>query len=279
MEEMKSEKQKMIAGELYFSADPELVADRKHAREQQTLINQEQDAHIRRQLLIETFGSAGTRPYVEPTFNFDYGYNIHVGKNFYANFNNTFLDVCPIRIGDNCMFGPNIQLYTATHPLNPVKRNSGLEYGKPITIGDNVWIGGGAIITPGVTLGNNVVVAAGSVVTKSYGDDCVLGGNPAKIIKELDTENNNDALARQREKIDRIDKELVRLLEERLDAVTEIAAAKKASGKQVLDTNREAQVLERMANATQNEAYIDALKETFQGIMDASKRLQQKYLD
>lgn len=96
-----------------------------------------------------------------------------------------FLDVCEIRIGDNCFVAPQVGIYTATHPLDPQERISGTEFGKPITIGDNCWIGGSATIVPGVTLGNNVVVAAGAVVTKSFGDNVVIGGNPAKIIKEL----------------------------------------------------------------------------------------------
>ena len=116
----------------------------------------------------------------------DYGFNIHIGENFYANFNCTLLDICPITIGKNCMLAPNVQLYTATHPLDPDERNTSIEYGKPITFGDNVWVGGGAIIIPGVTLGDNVVVGAGAVVTKSFPDNVVLGGNPAKIIKLLD---------------------------------------------------------------------------------------------
>ena len=108
-----------------------------------------------------------------------------MGENFYANFNCTFLDVCEIRIGDNAMLGPNCQLLTPLHPLDAIERISGLEYGAPITIGNNVWLGGGATILPGVTLGDNVVVGAGAVVTKSFEDNVVIAGNPAKIIKIL----------------------------------------------------------------------------------------------
>lgn len=280
MEKIKSERQKMIDGELYFAADPELATARKVAREQMKLINQEEDAQIRRQLVEETFGTTGTGSHIEPTISFDYGFNIHVGKNFYANFNSIFLDICPITIGDNCMFGPNAQLYSATHPLHPVKRNSGLEYGKPITIGDNVWLGGGVVITPGVTLGDNVVVAAGSVVTKSFPDNCVIGGNPAKIIKEIELDGNKQSpLMSQRDKIDTLDKKIVALLEERMEVVEAIVAIKKMSATQILDTNREQEVLTKIATYVQNEDYQEVIKETYQGIMDASKHFQQKQLD
>ncbi|MDH6364401.1 acetyltransferase-like isoleucine patch superfamily enzyme [Enterococcus sp. PF1-24] len=183
---MKSEKEKMINGELYRPSDPELVADHIHAKKQLQAINDASNQDLRNQLVKETFGSTGENCYIEPRIAFDYGYNIHVGENFYANFNCTFLDVAPITIGDNCMLAPNVQLYTATHPLHPVERNSGVEYAKPITIGNNVWLGGGAIVIPGVTLGDNVVVAAGAVVTKSFPDNVVVGGNPAKIIKTIE---------------------------------------------------------------------------------------------
>lgn len=281
METIKSERQKMINGELYFAADPELVTARNHAREQMKLINNEQDVYIRRQLIEETFGSTGAGSYIEPTIQFDYGFNIHVGKNFYANFNNVFLDVCPITIGDNCMCAPNVQLYTATHPLHPVKRNSGLEYGKPITIGDNVWLGGSSVVIPGVTLGNNVVVAAGSVVTKSFPDNCVIGGNPAKVLKmiELDEPKQQASLDIQREKINELDKRIVALLEERMDVVEEIVAIKKTIGKNVLDTSREQEVLEKVGCYVENEKYKTTIQETYQGIMDASKKFQQKQID
>ncbi|MCB5952910.1 chorismate mutase [Enterococcus sp. BWT-B8] len=281
METFKTEKQKMIDGELYFASDPELVAGRKHAREQMKLINNEADRQIRRQLVEESFGSTGSNAHIEPEISFDYGYNIHVGKNFYANFNSIFLDICPITIGDNCMFGPNVQLYTASHPLNPVKRNSGLEFGKPITIGDNVWLGGGVIIIPGVTLGDNVVVAAGSVVTESVPDNYVVGGNPARFIKSVEDEpaSESDDLDSQREKIDLIDRKIIALLEQRMDAVTEIAAIKKSRGQKVFDPSREEKILEKAASYAKNEAYREALKDTYQGIMDVSKKYQKDQID
>jgi maltose O-acetyltransferase len=188
MSPVSTEKEKMINGELYLAMDPELVADRLNARRITRLFNQtlETEEAERVQLLKELFGSTGNNVYIEPSFRCDYGFNIHVGENFYANFNCVFLDVCEIRFGDNCLLGPNVQIYTATHPLNPTERNSGAEYGKPITIGNNAWIGGSAVIVPGVTIGNNVVIASGAVVTKDVPDNVVVGGNPAKMIKEIE---------------------------------------------------------------------------------------------
>lgn len=192
MTRLETEKEKMIAGKYYFAQDTELVAARREAKRLMKAINEEEDALSRRELIQKAFGKTGENPYVEPRISFDYGFNITVGDNFYCNYDNIFLDVAPITIGNNCLFGPACQLYTATHPLHPTKRNAGLEYGKPITIGDNCWLGGSVVILPGVTLGNNVVVGAGSVVTKSFGDNVVLGGNPAKVIRTLE-ENESES--------------------------------------------------------------------------------------
>lgn len=185
---MKTEKEKMIAGEIYDPADPILLKDREEARRKVRIYNQslESEEEKRTELLKELLGSTGEKLYMEPNIRFDYGYNTYVGENFYANFDCTILDVSEVRIGDNCMLGPSVQIYTATHPLHPTERNSGIEYAKPITIGNNVWIGGSAVICPGVTIGNNVVVAAGAVVTKNVPDNVVVGGNPAKVIKKID---------------------------------------------------------------------------------------------
>ncbi|PAD66448.1 acetyltransferase [Bacillus sp. 7586-K] len=185
---MKTEKEKMLAGEMYNSADPELVKEHLEAGRKVRIYNQtlETEKELRTILLKELLGSTGDNVYMEPNIRFDYGYNTYVGENFFANFDCTILDVCEVRFGDNCMLGPGVQIYTATHPLNPTERNSGREYGKPITIGNNVWIGGSAIVNPGVTIGNNVVIASGAVVTKDLPDNVVVGGNPARIIKEID---------------------------------------------------------------------------------------------
>ena len=185
---MKTEKEKMLNGERYNAADTELVKDRLNARRLTRLFNQtlETEESKRTELLKELFGSTGKNPYIEPTFRCDYGYNIHVGENFYANFDCIFLDVCEIRIGDNCFVAPGVHIYTATHLLNLNKRILGGGYGKPVNIGHNVWIGGGAIINPGVKIGNNAVIGSGSVVTKDVPDNVVVGGNPAKIIKKVE---------------------------------------------------------------------------------------------
>lgn len=183
---MLSEKEKMLAGQLYDAGDSEPVAMRLHARKQISLFNNEDDRDKRKEIIKNLFGATGKNLLMEQRFVCDYGTNIYVGENFFANYNCTMLDVCEIHIGNNAMFGPNCQLLTPLHPLDAKERISGLEYGAPITIGDNVWLGGGVTILPGVTLGDNVVVGAGSVVTKSFGDNVVIAGNPAKIIKTLD---------------------------------------------------------------------------------------------
>ncbi|MEH7158765.1 sugar O-acetyltransferase [Neobacillus drentensis] len=185
---MKTEKDKMLEGEMYDPADPVLSSEREEARRKVRIYNQtlETEGEKRKKLLMELLGSTGENVYMEPNIRVDYGYNIHAGENFYANFDCTILDVCEVRFGDNCMLAPGVQIYTATHPINPTERNSGKEYAKPITFGNNVWIGGRAVINPGVTIGDNVVIASGAVVTKDVPDNVVVGGNPAKIIKQIE---------------------------------------------------------------------------------------------
>jgi len=185
---MRTEKEKMLAGEMYNPADAQLVKDREYARRQVRIYNEtsETEGEKRTQLLRELFGSTGENVYMEPNIRVDYGYNIFVGENFSANFDCVILDVCEVRFGDNCMLAPGVHVYTATHPLDPTERNSGKEYAKPIIFGDNVWIGGSAVINPGVSIGDNVVIASGSVVTKDVPNNVVVGGNPAKIIKKIE---------------------------------------------------------------------------------------------
>ena len=185
-----TEKEKMIAGEMYAPSDVQLTEERRQAR---ILLGQYNSSHTdataKRKQLRETllYGEARNL-YIEPPFYCDYGYNIQLGDNVYMNFNCCILDVSIVKIGNNTMFGPNVQIYTATHPLEYKARNSGLEYAKSITIGNNVWVGGNTTICPGVTIGNNVVIGAGSVVTKSFPDDVFIAGNPARIIKTIDND-------------------------------------------------------------------------------------------
>ncbi len=183
----KTEFEKMIKGEMYNDRDEELVKLRFNARILTEQFNSTSISELdkRTEILKKLFGKTGENIYIEPTFNCDYGCNIFVGENFYMNYNCVILDVCRVTIGKNCFIAPQVGIYTATHPVDPKLRTSGVEFGKPVTIGDNCWIGGHATINPGVTLGDNVVVASGSVVTKSFGSNVVIGGNPAKIIRDI----------------------------------------------------------------------------------------------
>ncbi|EKE77812.1 sugar O-acetyltransferase [Gallaecimonas xiamenensis] len=182
-----TEQEKMLSGEYYDPSDAELVALRLKARLLTEKLNQTSvsEADERAAIIKTLFGATGSRIQVESTFQCDYGKNIFVGDNFFANFGCVILDVAAVRIGDNCFIAPQVGIYTASHPIDPVERVSGLEFGKPVTIGHNCWIGGHATINPGVTLGDNVVVASGAVVTKSFGDNLVIGGNPATVLKKI----------------------------------------------------------------------------------------------
>lgn len=183
----KSEREKMLAGEPYSAADPGLVTARRNARRLTRLFNKttEMEDGRRGKILRELFGTAGDDLYVEPPFHCDYGCNIHVGDRFYANFDCVILDVCEVHIGDDCMLAPGVHIYTATHPLDPEQRAAGQEFGKPVTIGNKVWIGGRAVINPGVTIGDNSVIASGAIVTRDVPPNVVVGGNPAVVIKKI----------------------------------------------------------------------------------------------
>lgn len=182
---MPSEREKMIAGELYRASDPELVAANLRAQELLARFNTSApaDASARDAVLRELFGAVGDGTVVKPRFSCDYGFNIRVGRNLFVNYDCVFLDVAPIDIGDDVQIAPAVQLYTATHPLDPAVRRSGLEAGRPIRIGDNVWIGGGAIVLPGVTIGDDAVIGAGSVVTRDVAAGMVVAGNPARPLR------------------------------------------------------------------------------------------------
>ena len=147
---------------------------------------EEQDALIR-----QILGRTGKTVHIEAPFHCDYGYNIEVGENFFANYNLVILDVGRVTIGKNAQIAPNVAIYTAGHPIHPASRNSGYEYGIPVTIGDNVWIGGSVCVMPGVTIGSNVVIGAGSVVTRDIPDNVIAAGNPCRVIREI-TEADRD---------------------------------------------------------------------------------------
>ncbi len=183
-----TEKEKMLSGELYNPMDAVLSKERVDARIKFQRINNlsDKEKKERNKLLKELIGEFDKNFFIEPPFYCDYGYNIKLGKNVFMNFNCCILDVAEVKIGNNVLIGPNVQLYTAVHPIDIKKRNSWLEYAKPISIGNNVWIGGGAIINPGVTIGNGAVIGSGSVVTKDIPENVVVAGNPARIIKTID---------------------------------------------------------------------------------------------
>lgn len=162
------------------------MADRAKARQLTFAYQQTNEPSQRKAILKELLGACGEDVVFEGRIQCDYGYNIEVGEHFFANFDAVLLDVCKITIGDHCLLGPNVHIYTAGHPLNPEERQTGIEFGKPVTIGHHVWIGGGAIINPGVTIGDHAVIASGSVVTKDIPANVIVGGNPAKILKHLE---------------------------------------------------------------------------------------------
>lgn len=179
--------QKMLDGEIYEATHPEFLRRLEETRELLWEYNnlRPSESKRREEIIRSLLGSCGERFHINQPFRCDYGCNVHIGNNFFANFNLTILDEAEVRMGDNVFIGPNVSMYTACHPLNAEERNTGVEWAKPITIGNNVWIGGSATILPGVTIGDNAVVGAGSVVTRDVEPDTVVAGNPAKVIRRV----------------------------------------------------------------------------------------------
>ena len=184
---VKSEQDKMIAGELYYANDPALAEARSSTREMLLEFNSTSESLEGRDVLVrKLFPNVGQGFYATPPFYCDYGWGITAGENVYFNFNCTVLDGAPVSIGSNTLFGPCVQIYTACHQLNSKERATGIEFGKPVTIGHDCWVGGGVIICPGVRIGNRTVVGAGSVVTRNLPDGVVAAGNPARVIRRLE---------------------------------------------------------------------------------------------
>lgn len=181
-----TELQKMLAGELYNALDPELVVARDRARDlcQDLNATREADRDQRRTILSQLFALGGDTVWMQPPFYCDYGSNIKLGTRVFFNFNCVILDVCQVTIGDYTLFGPAVQIYAATHPLEAQLRRT-QEFGKPVTIGSDCWIGGGAIICPGVTIGSRSVIGAGSVVTRDIPSDVLAAGNPCRVIRAV----------------------------------------------------------------------------------------------
>ncbi len=186
-----TEKEKMLAGKAYLAGEEQLVKERQYAKQVLFKFNNMDPLLVkeRHELLHDLLGKTEENFYFEPPFRCDYGYNIEIGDNFYANYNLTILDCAKVKIGDYAFIAPNVSLFTAGHPIHPELRNQEYEYALPITIGDNVWIGGNTVINPGVIIGDNCVIGSGSVVTKDIPSNSIAAGNPCRVIREITDED------------------------------------------------------------------------------------------
>lgn len=187
MNTFEAEWQKMLSGEIYNAGHPEFIRRLAVTREKIWEYNNMHPSKKEesKALFRSIVGDCGETFHINRPFRCDYGCNIHIGNNFFANFNLTILDEAAVTIGDNVFIGPNVSIYTACHPLEPEARNTGAEWAEPVTIGNSVWIGGSTTILPGVTIGDNCVIGAGSVVSKNVDSNIVVAGNPARVIKRL----------------------------------------------------------------------------------------------
>lgn len=188
---MNTEREKMLAGELYDPLDPELITARERARDLCQALNglRESQQDERREILQRLLGTGGESAQVQPPFHCDYGSNIHLGRRVYFNFNCVVLDVCEVRIGDYTLFGPGVQILTPLHPFDAALRRD-REHGKPVRIGSDVWIGGGALVLAGVTIGNRSVIGAGSVVTRDIPAGVLAVGNPCRVVRSIGEPDN-----------------------------------------------------------------------------------------
>nr|WP_195932269.1 sugar O-acetyltransferase [Turicibacter sanguinis] len=188
---MMTEKERMLSGKPYLAFEDTLLEERQRAKGLIYEINTLHPFKLdeRRTLLKELLGKTGENFFVEPPFRCDYGYNIEIGENFYSNYNCTILDCTKVTIGNNVLFAPNVSLFTAGHPIDATLRAQEYEYAFPITIGNDVWIGGNTVINPGVTIGSNVVIGSGSVITKDIPSNCIAAGNPCRVIRDITEED------------------------------------------------------------------------------------------
>ncbi|MDD4848178.1 MAG: sugar O-acetyltransferase [Bacteroidales bacterium] len=184
---MQSEKEKMLLGKPYDASNADLLEEMNRSRVLMRQYNQLQpnQTHEQKVLIQKILGKIGSNFEIVQPFYFDFGTHIEIGDHFFSNFNFTVLDEAKVIIGNNVFMGPNVNIYTAIHPIDPVERNSMIQTAQPVTIGNNVWIGGNVVILPGISIGNNVTIGAGSVVTKSIPDDCIAVGNPCRVIRHL----------------------------------------------------------------------------------------------
>ncbi|MBR6926217.1 MAG: sugar O-acetyltransferase [Bacteroidaceae bacterium] len=190
-----TEKEKMMSGEVYSAIDPVLLKELKDVKEILAKYNKlpPSDYDAQRAMLRNLLGSMGDdEAVIIQPFYCDYGRQISIGRQFFANFNLTILDEAPVSFGDNCFIGPNVSIYTACHSTDPIERNTKREWARPVTIGDNVWIGGSVTILPGVTIGSGTTIGAGSVVVKDIPDNCVAVGNPCRVVRWLTPHSSNE---------------------------------------------------------------------------------------
>lgn len=195
-----TDKEKMLSGKLYKAFGDELKNDFKKAKRlvrEYNLTTEEQEAE-RSRIIKELFGDTGEKFHIEPPFYCDYGCHIYIGENFFCNYECIVLDVCDVTIGKNVLLGPRVSIYAASHPIDAGVRTSELEFGKPITICDNVWVGGNTVINPGVTIGKNSVIGSGSVVTKDIPENVIAVGNPCRVLREI-TDEDKEYWEKQRD--------------------------------------------------------------------------------